>query len=267
MQLGLTAEQKAARKLGIGGSDAGKIMAGEWYDLWLEKTGQKESDDLSDVLPVMLGHATEPFNAFWYEKQTGNSVFNQGLSLAAKEYSFIRCTLDGFVGKPPVKSLASAVWQAKHVSGREPIETIIERYTPQVTHEMIVTGLNMAVLSVIMGTDRYVAQEIPLDEFYAEVLIEREREFWSYVEAKKPPPDAPKIEAPKLIKELRKVDMASDNLWCALAADWKQHQQAAKLFAAAEKGLKAKVEEDVGEASGGGVIVKRDGRGLKIRSA
>ena len=64
MQLGLTEDEKAMRALGIGGSDASKIMNGEWHELWEIKTGRKEDADLSDVFHVQLGHATEKFNLY-----------------------------------------------------------------------------------------------------------------------------------------------------------------------------------------------------------
>ena len=54
MQLGLSSEEKEQRKQGIGGSDAAKIMKGEWKDLYLIKTGQKEDEDLSDNFLVQL---------------------------------------------------------------------------------------------------------------------------------------------------------------------------------------------------------------------
>ena len=38
------------RKQGIGGSDATRLYNGDWYDLYLEKIGEKESDDLSSCL-------------------------------------------------------------------------------------------------------------------------------------------------------------------------------------------------------------------------
>ena len=62
------------RKQGIGGSDATKLYNGEWHTLWLEKTGDAEPVDLSDVLPVQMGVHTEPFNIQWFEKQTGLKV-------------------------------------------------------------------------------------------------------------------------------------------------------------------------------------------------
>ena len=38
----------------IGGSDARRIMEGDWHT-WLEKTGQQQPADLSDNLAVQLG--------------------------------------------------------------------------------------------------------------------------------------------------------------------------------------------------------------------
>ena len=54
------------RKQGIGGSDATRIYQGNWYDLYLEKIGEKEPDDLSKVLPVQMGVHTEDFNIRWF---------------------------------------------------------------------------------------------------------------------------------------------------------------------------------------------------------
>ena len=46
----------------IGGSDVNRLLNGNWYDLYLEKIGEKEPEDLSDALPVQLGIETEKFN-------------------------------------------------------------------------------------------------------------------------------------------------------------------------------------------------------------
>ena len=56
------------RTKGIGGSDANKIISGDWHELWLIKTKRKESDDLSDVVPVQIGIATESLNIDFLEK-------------------------------------------------------------------------------------------------------------------------------------------------------------------------------------------------------
>ena len=39
-------KEKFDRKQGIGGSDATRLYNGDWHDLYLEKIGEKEPDDL-----------------------------------------------------------------------------------------------------------------------------------------------------------------------------------------------------------------------------
>jgi hypothetical protein len=70
--------------------------------------------------------------------------------------------------------------------------------------------------------------------------------------------------APIPIESMRRVDMALNNRWGALAADWLGNKDAAKKFDDAAKGLKTLVEDDVREAAGFGVTIKRDKRGLRI---
>jgi predicted phage-related endonuclease len=94
----LTEEQHAFRRLGIGGSDANTIMGGDpekILRLWKEKRGEIEPEDLSNVLPVVMGSWTEMLNIIWFEKQTGKTVYNNGDQRISAEYPFMRCTLDG----------------------------------------------------------------------------------------------------------------------------------------------------------------------------
>ena len=55
----LTKEALIERRKGLGGSDAAKIVAGDWHALWLDKTGRVEPEDLSAVWPVQLGVASQ----------------------------------------------------------------------------------------------------------------------------------------------------------------------------------------------------------------
>ena len=48
-------EKKFDRKQGIGGSDATRLYNGDWHDLYLEKIGEKEPDDLSNILDENIG--------------------------------------------------------------------------------------------------------------------------------------------------------------------------------------------------------------------
>src|SRR6266481_5938339 len=61
----------------IGGSDAKIIMGKDekaLHRLWKEKRGEEAPIDLSGVLIVQLGLATEDLNRRWYEQNSGHRI-------------------------------------------------------------------------------------------------------------------------------------------------------------------------------------------------
>lgn len=257
----LTAEQIAERRKGIGASDAPRIIAGDWHSLWMEKTGKVEAEDLSSVWPVQLGSTTEQLNLDWYERKTGQAVTMRG-KLIIRDGLPLRCTLDGMAPD-------GTVIEAKHVNGFSKIEEVVARYTPQVQHQMLVTGQRKAILSVIIGSNEPVLEEVAYDEFWATEYLEQCKLFWGYVERDEPPSQgAPMVIEPVSPEKMRKVDMTGDNEWAAAAADWLANRDASKTFEASAKTIKGKIEPDVCEATGHGIITKRSKAGsLSIKES
>lgn len=239
------------RAKGIGGSDASKIMAGDWYPLWEIKTSRSEGEDLSWVLPVQIGTITEELNRQWFAHHTGIAVSTGGCEhLVHLEHPFMCANLDG--------RCDGAIFEAKHVSAFAKEAEILTRYYPQLQHCMAVAGEPLAHLSVFYGTLKWEKYEIPEDKKYQADLIEREREFWTYVETDLPPPSVEAAPAPVIsLDDMREVNMTGDNEWAAHANDWAQNRGPAKLFETAAKELKAKVEPDVKKASGHGISISR----------
>jgi predicted phage-related endonuclease len=262
LSFGLTTTRLEARQDGLGGSDARVIMSGDdeaLFRLWQEKRGEAQPDDLSDSLPVVMGLWTEELNRLWYTRRTGRGVTEAGKSVVHPRHDFILSDLDGLT---TTEAGAAAVFEAKHVNPFNfDVDGCVAKYQPQLQHKMMVTGLPFAVLSVFVGTLRWECEEIPADLFYQATLLEREIAFWAAVKDGKPPCAMPAVEAPKRTEPLRTVHFDRDNEWAALAADWREHREAAGKFTAAEKGLKEKVEPDVGLAHGHGVVIKRDKAG------
>ena len=85
----------------IGGSDAGTIMnVNPWksqYELWLEKTGQLEPDDISDKLQVWFGTEEEEIVAKRFCLETGKSVRRSNMTYLCKEYPFLAGHVDRMV--------------------------------------------------------------------------------------------------------------------------------------------------------------------------
>lgn len=238
------------RLQGVGGSDAKIIMSGEWQKLWEIKTGRRRDDNLSDVLPVCLGSFTEAFNAAWFEKQTGIAIRRTDCTgLVHPTHKHMRCNLDGVC--------AGGIFEAKHVGGFNKAEDIVARYYPQLQHNMIVTGIGNAYLSVIFGNHKWEYFEIGADEDYQADLLQQEVEFWRCVLMDEEPADRDAALPPVTFDEMREVDMTGNNEWASAAADWLENRLAAKQFEDARQGLKTLTEADVKRAFGHGIETRR----------
>jgi predicted phage-related endonuclease len=254
-QMGLTDAQRTKRGRGIGGSDAAKIMSGNWHDLWLEKCGHKAPDDLSEVFHVQLGNWTEPFNKAFYALQTGRDVISTSETYAHPEHEWMLANLDG-----RTKSISGedAVFEAKHVNAFSKLDEVAARYFPQAQHYLAVTGLDVVVFSVIVGPNAPETFEIKRDNSYIGKLIEREKLFWWHVTNNQPPMTEDAIETPAFsLDEMRTVSMQGNNAWSSFAADWLLHKDSAKTFEKAAKELKGMVETDVKLATGHGIKIMR----------
>jgi hypothetical protein len=130
---------------------------------------------------------------------------------------------------------------------------------------MIVCGLNRAVLSVFYGNHKWEKYEVLYDPLYGAALIEAVKNFWECVQSGKAPVSV-KVHAP--IEPVRRVDMTTNNRWAILSAQYLDNAKYNKIFDDAAKELKGMIEEDVMEASGHGITVRRDKRGaLRIKGA
>ncbi len=251
--LGLGRELTFVRRAGIGGSDANVILSGDEERierLWREKRGEVDPEDLTGVLPVMLGSWTESFNRQWYEQATGYQVSQVGASLVCPSHAWRRCTLDGFI------QAKEAVFEAKHVNAFAKGEEVLARYMPQLQHSMAVVGSDAAVLSVIFGNHKWQVYEVAADWLYAEELLIAEARFWDCVRSGVRPVAAPIPNTPVPIG-VREVCLEGNNAWAASAYDWLLFKDAAKRHKTASANLKGLVETDVARAFGHGVEVRR----------
>ena len=258
----LPSSELAARASGIGGSDANTILSGDderVRRLWREKRGEAPAEDLADRLPVALGTWTEAFNRQWYEKVTGQNVDSVGLSISCSTYSWRRCTLDGFLTK------RGAIWEAKHTNAFARPDEVLERYMPQLQHNMAVAKSERAVLSVIFGNNKFEIYEVAADWLYQLDLLSAEEEFWNCVLTGVEPVPAPVPPSPKPIG-IREVCLEGNNAWASAAADWLQNRAAAKIHSTACGTIKELVDADVARAFGHGIEAKRSKSGaISIR--
>jgi predicted phage-related endonuclease len=247
------------RRAFIGGSDARIIMGNDeaaLVRLWREKRGEVEPEDLSGNLIVQLGAATEALNRTWYVRNTGRRITDVQRRVKHSAIPWMVATLDGTVEG------TGAVFESKFMLPWSFSEkAAAEKHMGQLQHNMWVTHLRTAVLSIITGGGKWVEITIPMDPLYLSVLVSAEKKFWRCVQSGETPhlinaePPRPRIEA------VRIVDMSSSNSWAEFAALFRNTRSAFLDHERAKSELKALMPEDAKEAIGHGVKAKRSKSG------
>jgi predicted phage-related endonuclease len=247
------------RRKFIGGSDARIIMGTDeaaLVRLWQEKRGEIEPKDLSGNLIVQLGAATEDLNRSWYERNTRRRVGHVQRWVKHSALPWMAATLDGIVEG------TEAVFEAKFMlpwSFSE--EAAAEKYMAQVQHNMWVTHLRSAVLSIITGGGKWVEIAIPVDPLYLSVLVSAEKKFWRCVQSGEVP-HLINAEPPRArVEAIRIVDMTMSNSWAEFAALYRKTRDAFLDHERAKSELKALMPKDAKEAIGQGVRGKRSKSG------
>jgi predicted phage-related endonuclease len=257
----LTAEQIRLRTDKLTASQIGALMSGneeKILRLWQMHIGDPSyvEEDLSGVWPVRLGEATEALNLEWYKRKHG-PISRIGEVVTGKP-DWMAATLDAWDD-----TLGCPV-ECKNVGGREPLEIIVARYTPQVTWQMMVTGAKQCALSVIMGANEPIVETLTLDTEYAAELMKRAKQFMACVESLTPPVALPAVAAPAVAAKVYQMDGNAE--WKAQADRWLQATGAAKIEKEAEKNLKAMVPPDGAKAIGHGIVISRNrGGALALR--
>ena len=224
--------------------------------LWREKRGEVEPKDLSGNLLVQLGAVTEDLNRRWYEANTGQVITDVQRHIRHPVLRWMAATLDGRVQG------SEAVFEAKFMlpwSFSE--EAAVQKYMPQLQHNMWVVAARSAVLSVITGGGKWVEITTHADPLYQHLIVTAERKFWRCVESGEPPtlfgvePPKPRIEA------VRIVDMSASNAWAEFAGAFTRTHPAFLEHERAKAELKSLVPEDAQQAIGHGVRAKRSKSG------
>jgi hypothetical protein len=247
------------RRAFIGGSDARIIMGTDetaLLQLWREKRGEAEPEDLSGNLVVQLGRVTEELNRRWYQVQSSQEVVEVRKHVRHPGLQWMGATLDGRVRS------TGAVFEAKFMlpwSFSE--ENAVEKYAPQLQHNMWVVAARAAVLSVITGGGKWIEIKVPADPLYQHLIVTAERKFWRCVESGELPilfgvdPPKPRVEA------VRIVDMSNSNAWAEFAAAFLRTRLAHVEHEAAKAELKGLVPADAQQAIGRGIRAKRSKSG------
>lgn len=176
------------RKGFLGSSDAAAVLGlSRWstpLQVWAEKTGNVEPEDIGDKLHVKLGVALEQTVADLFMEDTGKKVQRaprlDGNELAVQvhpKYPFLTCSIDRrVVGEDALLECKTcSAWKAKEWEGEE----IPQEYIVQVMHQLAVTGKALGYIAVLIGNQDFKWKEIKRDEKAISEMVAREVAFWN----------------------------------------------------------------------------------------
>lgn len=257
------------RRTFLGASDAKHIMSGNWRYLYRLKTDQDfaitEQAKFADILEVQLGKWTEQFNFRWLIKTSGAFMLSDPMHRLQYQHSDLPWLASMPDGRVELDDLHWLV-ECKHCNDFTTIEKEVMRYWPQLTHQMLTAEVPRAIFSLLRGNAKHDWVRVELDLQFAEIYQNRAERFWWFVQNNVEPEDdaGGGIAVPKIVGELRTVDMTETNM----AGEWKEHadqflsnKTAAEHFDAAKKQLKQLFPDDAKRAFGAGVEIVRDKAG------
>lgn len=253
-----------ADRYGIGASDARRIATGDWHQLYLEKIGEAQPEDLSRVFRVQLGVHTEDFHLDWLEQREGWTIEHRNARVSHPEHSFMFAHVDGMIACPFNQPI-----EVKHSNGRANARDAAVFYMAQLQHIMACTDDPEMRFSVIAGNEDPEVAKVQRNDEYLADLIELERSFWWHVENRVAPEITPtgtqaklaEVAAVTVIDGLKPYDMTGNNEWASLATDYTANIEAARVFEEAKASLKKLVPADASQCTGHGLTIKRDKRG------
>jgi len=186
------AEWLEARRQGIGGSDAAAVMGlspyKSAYELWLEKRGELQEEDLSDNEAVHFGTVLEDVVATEYARRTGRKVSRVNCILQHPEHPYMLANLDRrVVGERRILECKTADRFTLPMWGEAGTDQVPDHYHLQVTHYMAVTGAEVADLAVLIGGNEFRIYTIERDQELIDMVYDQEAEFWRMVQDGGPP--------------------------------------------------------------------------------
>ena len=181
-------EWLAARRGGIGGSDAGAILGLNPYksafDVYADKLGL--SKPKADTEAMRQGRDLEDYVARRFEEQTGKRVRRENHIMHNSSYPFALANIDRAVigEKAGLECKTTKCLNLKRYKNGE----FPEEYYCQCVHYMMVTGFDKWYLAVLVFGSDFMVFEIERDEEEIAALAEAERTFWEkHVKARVPP--------------------------------------------------------------------------------
>ena len=248
----------------IGGSDARRIIEGDWLALYEEKVGIRQPADLSSIFRMQLGVWTEPFHFAWLRDKMLMKLETKASHIQHPSLPWCQASIDGWWLEH------DTFVELKHTNERASVRSMSETYQPQIAHYCAVFGVTHGYLSFIAGNNDPVLCKVEPSRTYIDELVDLETAFWWHVENQIAPDEHLHAEQfaevhaqARNIKVdgMRFVDMTGNNHWADLALAYVETKDSRDIHERAKDEMKKLVPRDAAEATGHGVKIKRNKAG------
>ena len=168
------------RSEGLGGSDIGTVLGfnnfKSPYQLWLEKTGQLEPDDISKKVAIQVGNELEDLVARIFTQETGIRVQKDNKSYFRDDKPFLHANIDRkIIGE---NALLECKTTGAHNKAQWEGENVPASYLLQVQHYLNVLDYDYAYIAVIIGNFDFQYKRIERDQELIDLVEERATKFW-----------------------------------------------------------------------------------------
>lgn len=229
--MSLTSQQKAQRQHGVGASEVlaalGKDSRCSRLELYLRKRGERREKDLGEDERVYFGALFEPILRKEFARRAGVRVIQRHATLQHRAAPLLG-HIDGWI---PAERCGVEIKTADRFEaedfGEPGSDQVPVRYVVQCSAYMAITDAEQWHLAVLIGGNDFRTYRIPRDDVVEQMILAGVREFWSHVDAHRPPdPHTPEEIRLRWPKDFGTSIVATDEILKAAA-----HLAEAKIHA------------------------------------
>lgn len=185
----LNSETLEARRKGIGGSDAAKVLGlsrwGGAYSVWADKVLGRSKELDSEA--VYWGNVLEETVAQEFARREGLEVIPRNEIFHSAELPFMLANIDRqIVGQNiGLECKTASAFKAGEWDG----DNLPDEYYVQVQHYCFVMGWTGCWIACLVGGQKFIHKFVPRNDAFIKDMCEQELNFWgNYVLTQTPPP-------------------------------------------------------------------------------
>lgn len=250
---------------GIGASDAPVILGQSSfkspYELWAEKCGLIEPDDISELERIKWGHRLQRPIGEAFREETGRPVVHCD-PFDTRQHPDIEwqlCTPDCIEDDPATRGDLPGALEIKNVdkhNAKEWEEEAPLQYQVQLQHQLAVTGMHWGTVCALIGGNRLKWFDIDRNDRFIEIMTFEEAKFWDLVQRREPPQgDYANRHMAKVLAKLHPEDSGETIVLPDEATAWDAElgcvKDKIKLLEEMETALTNRLKEAIGGATYG----------------